>query len=342
MNVAAALPARRTLFHDRRAAIANSLVLAWTCGAWVVSFPLMGAHEIALNILGVLLCFHTMVLAAYLIHEAAHQNLFTSRQANHLTGEVMNFIAGSSYASFERIRHMHIRHHLDRADVTCFDFKSLMRRRSWVRRSTQTLEWLYVPATEVLMHLQVVWRPFFVRSQRRHLPRAATMLVVRCALLILLGLWSLKALLLYGIAMVLLLHTLNFFDAFHHTFPQYFIEPDEPLSMTGRDQRYEQENTFSNLISYRYPWINLLTLNFGYHNAHHHRPSVPWYRLPTLHEGVFGEQTRAVLPLSELLRTWHRNRVRRVLSDDYGKPGQGPGRADNYVGAHGVSFLTVV
>jgi fatty acid desaturase len=83
-------------------------------------------------------------------------------------------------------------------------------------------------------------------------------------------------------------------------------------------------------------------LNFGYHNAHHHRPSVPWYRLPTLHEGVFGEQTRAVLPLSELLRTWHRNRVRRVLSDDYGKPGQGPGRADNYVGAHGVSFLTVV
>jgi fatty acid desaturase len=112
--------------------------------------------------------------------------------------------------------------------------------------------------------------------------------------------------------------------------------------MTGRDQRYEQENTFSNLISYRYPWINLLTLNFGYHNAHHHRPSVPWYRLPTLHEGVFGEQTRAVLPLSELLRTWHRNRVRRVLSDDYGKPGQGPGRADNYVGAHGVSFLTVV
>jgi hypothetical protein len=48
------------------------------------------------------------------------------------------------------------------------------------------------------------------------------------------------------------------------------------------------------------------------------------------------------LPLAELLRTWHRNRVRRVLSDDYGAPGQGPGRADAFVGAHGVSFLTVI
>src|ERR1700691_4516966 len=271
---AAGMIGPRGLFRDREAARANTLVLLWTCAGWLGSFALMGAHSAVQNAVGVLLCAHTMVLAAYLIHEAAHQTLFAPHWANAAAGETMNFIAGSSYASFERIRHMHIRHHLDRADVTCFDFKSLMRRRPWVRRSMQTLEWLYVPATEVLMHLQVVWRPFFVRSQRRHLPRAATMLVVRCALLILLGLWSLKALLLYGIAMVLLLHTLNFFDAFHHTFPQYFIEPDEPLSMTGRDQRYEQENTFSNLISYRYPWINLLTLNFGYHNAHHHRPSV--------------------------------------------------------------------
>jgi hypothetical protein len=31
-----------------------------------------------------------------------------------------------------------------------------------------------------------------------------------------------------------------------------------------------------------------------------------------------------------------------VISDDYGVPSHGPDRADKFVGAHGVSFLTVV
>jgi fatty acid desaturase len=329
-------------FRDREMALANTTVLAWTCGSWLGSFALMGAHTVILNIAGVLLCTHAMVLAAYLIHEAAHQMLFTSHRANGYAGELMSFIAGSCYASFERIRHMHIRHHVDRADVVCFDFKGLMHRRPVVRRTLQCLEWAYLPATEVLMHLQVVWRPLFVRSQRRHLPRAAAMLAVRCTLLALLGLWSIRALLLYGVASVLLLHVLNFFDAFHHSFEQFVVDADQALPMQGRDRQFEEDNTYSNLISRRFRRLNLLTLNFGYHNAHHHRPSAPWYRLPALHRDLYGEESPAVLPLAELLRTWHRNRVRRVLSDDYGAPGQGPGRADAFVGAHGVSFLTVI
>ena len=341
MNTANLL-APRALFRDREAALANSLVLAWTCAGWLASFALMGAHAALLNGAGVILCVHAMTLAAYLVHDAAHQTLFAGPRANRLTGEAMSFIAGSSYASFERIRHMHIRHHVDRADVTCFDFKGLLRRRPALRRALEILEWAYVPATEILMHLQVVWRPFFVPSQRRHLPRAAAMLAVRCALLALLGLWSWKALLLYFLAAALLLHVLNFFDAFHHTFAQYFVDADQPLPLEGRDRQFEQDNTYSNVISRRHPWLNLLTLNFGYHNAHHHRPSVPWYRLPALHRESFGRGSRAVLPLAELLRTWHRHRVRRVMTDDYGAPGEGPGRADDYIGAHGVSFLTVI
>jgi fatty acid desaturase len=332
----------RGLFRDREAALANTLVLAWTCIGWLGSFVLMGAHAGALNIAGVLLCAHTMVLAAYLIHEAAHHTLFAGRRANAFAGEVMNFIAGASYASFERIRHMHIRHHLDRADLTCFDFKGLMRRRPGVRRTLQILEWAYVPATEVLMHWQVIGRPFFVPSQRRYLPRVAVMLLVRGALLALLGLWSRQALLLYVLAAALLLHVLNFFDAFHHTFEQYFVAADEPVPMAGRDRQYELANTYSNVISRRHPRLNLLTLNFGYHTAHHHRASVPWYRLPAHHQDVYGEQRSPVLPLSALLRTWHRNRVRRVSSEAYGAPSQGPAGADDFIGAHGVSFLTVV
>lgn len=330
------------MFRDRDAAVANTLALGWACAGWLGSFALMGAQSAYLNVAGVLLCAHAMVLAAYLIHEAAHQTLFAAPWANSFAGEAMSFVAGSAYASFERIRHMHIRHHLDRADLTCFDFKGLLRRRPVLRRTLQILEWCYLPATEALMHWQVIGRPFAVASQRRHLPRVAAMLAVRLSLLTLLGLWSWKALLLYVIAMALLLHVLNFFDAFHHTFEQYFVAADEPIAMAGRDRRYEQANTYSNVISRRHPWLNLLTLNFGYHNAHHQRPSVPWYRLRALHRDLYGEEGGGMLPLARLLRTWHRNRVRRVFADDYGAPSPGPRGADGFVGAHGVSFLTVV
>src|SRR5260370_17672242 len=167
----------RGLFRDREGALATAVVLGWPCAGWLGSFALMGAHAVILNIAGVLLCAHTMIMAACLVHEAAHQTLFAAPRANAFAGEVMNFIAGSAYASFERIRHMHIRHHLDRADLTCFDFKGLIQGRPGVRRTLQILEWAYVPATEVLMHWQALAPPSFVQSQRRHLPRVAPILI---------------------------------------------------------------------------------------------------------------------------------------------------------------------
>ena len=112
-----------SLFREKEGAVPNALVLIWTTLGWAVSFWLMGAASVWLNVLGVLLCVQTMVLAAYLVHEAAHYTLFATPAANRRVGEWVGFIAGAGYASFERIRHMHIRHHRDRADVTCFDFK---------------------------------------------------------------------------------------------------------------------------------------------------------------------------------------------------------------------------
>jgi fatty acid desaturase len=333
----------RALFRDREGAILNTLVLLWIAAGWLGSFALMASHSVPVNIVGILLCAHSMVLAAYLIHEAAHQTVFAVPWANRWVGEAMNFIVGSSYASFERIQHMHLRHHRERTDLACFDFKALMRRHPAMRRTLEALEWAYVPGTEIMMHLQVICRPFLVRSQRAHLPRVVAMLILRGGLLVLLGMWSLKALVLYGVARVLLLHVLNFFDAFHHSFEQHFVQADIALPLNGRDRAYEDSNTYSNLISRRYPWLNLLTLNFGYHNAHHQRCFVPWYRLPAVHRELYGERALSVSSMIELLSTWHRHRVVRVTSDDYGTPGEGgPGRVDHFIGAHGVSFLTVV
>ena len=330
------------IFRDRKAALINSTVMLVTACGWLGSFALMAAGNVFLNIIGVLLCAQTMVWAAYLIHEAAHQALFAGPRLNLVAGETANFIAGSSYASFERIRQMHIRHHVERADHVSFDFREFIVRRPVLRRFLEVMEWAYVPATEALMHLQVVWRPLLVKSQRRDLPRAMSVLVVRLALLALLGLWSLKALLLYFVAYGVLMHVLNFFDCFQHTFESFVVAPGSaPPPRIHHDRAYEQANTYSDLVSVRWPWLNALALNFPYHNAHHHRASLPWYQLPSLHRSMFPDGCANVLPARVLLGSWHRNRVRRVTAADYGAPA--PGKPiDDFVGAHGVSFLTVI
>ena len=330
------------IFRDAEAASLNSLVMAGTAAGWLASFWLMARPGIALNLVGTLLCAQCMLWAAYLIHEAAHQALFVGPRLNRIAGETASLIAGASYASFERIRKLHIRHHVDRADLVCFDYRAFIGRHPRLCRVLQALEWAYIPATEVLMHLQVIWRPLFVKSQRPHLARALAVLVVRGALLLLLALWSIKALLLYLLAYALLLHALNFFDCFHHSFENFTVVGDEPVPTSHRDRAYEQANTYTNLVSVRYPWLNLIILNFAYHNAHHHRASLPWYRLPALHREMFGTATRNVLPMRSLLANWHRFRVLRVTAEDYGTPEPGADAAAGFIGAHGVSFLTVI
>lgn len=337
-----ALPAS-TLWRETDGALPNTLAIGYAVAAYIAGFVAMAAQPIWLNALGVLLTAHAMVIAAYLIHEAAHYTLFARPGPNRAVGELMSFIAGGAYASFERIRHLHLRHHRDRADVTCFDYKRFLRARPNLQRLVCALEWAYVPAVEILMHLQVILRPMREASQRKHLPRVLAMLALRMGLLALLAIGSPKALLLYFVAYGVLLSVLNFFDAFHHTFEQYFADADAAVPMNGRDRAYEQANTYSNVVSVRWPALNLLTLNFGYHNAHHERAAVPWYRLPQLQAQLYGPRSRELMPLSELLRAYHRHRVRRAIDDDYGHvDAAGSRRAEHYVGAHGVSFLTVI
>jgi fatty acid desaturase len=330
------------IFRDVRTAGINSLVMAATLSGWLGSFYLMARPQGLLDLLGVLLCAQSMLWAAYLIHEAAHQALFAGPRLNRLAGETASFIAGSCYASFERIRTLHIRHHVERLDPVCFDYRDFIRRHPRLCRVLQALEWAYLPATEVLMHLQVIWRPLGVKSQRAYLPRAMWMLAARGVLLALLAFWSLKSLLLYCVAYGVLLQALNFFDCFQHSFENLTVREDEPVPLNQRDRAYEQANTYSNLVSIRYPWLNLIILNFAYHNAHHYRASLPWFRLPALHRQLFGADARQVLPARGLLANWHRYRVLRVTTSDYGEPQPGADSAAGFIGAHGVSFLTVI
>jgi fatty acid desaturase len=335
----------RRIFRHAEGVLPNTLALAYTLAGYTVGVALLTAGHWLPNLLGVLLTAHCLVYAAYFIHEFAHQSIFRTAEANNRWGVMMSWIAGSCYAPFGALRRKHMRHHIDRADVLTFDYKAFLNRSpGWVRRVVVALEWAYVPAVEFIMHGYVILLPFLKAERRGERGRVAAVLAVRIALFGLLAWISLKAVLLYLLAYMIMLHALRFTDAFQHTYDAFAVleaGADIPNDKM-RDRAYEQKNTYSNLMSVAHPALNLLLLNFSYHNAHHERPIEPWYALPKLHGQLFPGDYVQVLPMADLLRGYHRDRVARVLSDDYGEVGEGPGKADRFLGAVGVSFLTAV
>jgi len=330
------------VFRYRHGAVPNVLALAYTLGGYIAGVWLLFASGWLLPLIGVLLTAHTLTLSAYFVHEFAHQSVFRSPQANQRWGTFMSWINGSCYAPFAALRRKHMRHHLDRADVLTFDFKKFLRASpSWFQRLVVALEWAYVPAVELIMHAYVIVLPFAKEKRKAERPRVLAIIAVRMAVFALMGWVSLKALLLYGVAYMIMLHALRFTDADQHTYDAFAVlEEGEIPADKVRDRDYEQTNTYSNLVSLAHPWLNLLLLNFSYHNAHHERPIEPWHELPRLHAELFPPHYVQLIPMSELLKGYHRDRIVRVVSDDYGE--FKPGEVDRFVGAIGVSFLTAV
>ena len=198
--------------------------MTYTLAGYALGVALLTAQHWALNLVGVLLTGHTLVYAAYFIHEFAHQTVFRSPEANNRWGTLMSWIAGSCYAPFSALRRKHMRHHTDRADVLTFDYKKFLNESpGWVRRLVVALEWLHIPAVEFVMHGYVMLLPFLKRERRAERPRLIAILLVRVALFALLGWYSLKALLLYAVAYMIMLHALRFTDAFQHTYDAFAV-----------------------------------------------------------------------------------------------------------------------
>jgi fatty acid desaturase len=324
----------------------NVVALSLTLLGWPLGIVLLTLHSIALNVLGVALVTQTLIWSAYYIHEFAHQAIFKSGQTNERWGVLMTWINGSCYASFADLRRKHMRHHTERADVITFDARAfLMRSPAWFRNTVVALEWAYVPAVEFIMRAFVIALPFIDERKRERRARIVGIAIVRLAAFALLAWVSVKAVLLYLLAYLIFVTVLRFADCFQHTYDAYPILDDQPIPKDKvRDRAYEQANTYSNVVGLDNFWLNLLWLNFGYHNAHHERPVVPWHQLPRYHRELYGDHYGQVVPVRQLLHAFHVHRVTRVLSGDYGHvdPGTDPHRADQFVGAVGVSFLTAV
>lgn len=333
-----------TLWRHSDGALPNSLAFSYVALSQIAGISLMSAGHPTSWVIGVVLTAHGLVIAGYLIHDVAHRTVFRSKALTEPVGEALSWVCGAAYAPFSRIQLMHMRHHGDRADLALFDPRAFLKTApSWLRKAVYGLEYCYIPAVELIMHYHVVLRPFFDRRYASERSRVIWVLVTRWLFFIALYALSPWALLGYAVAYMLFLIALFIADAFAHTYEFYLVEKaDQPVPREGRDAAYDKEHTYSNLISERWPWLNLLNLNFGYHTAHHDQPGAPWYRLPQLHAATYSPDAPQILPYRELWRSMHKNRLTRIEAEDAGDIKTGPGRADDFLGVHGVSFLSIV
>lgn len=299
-----------------------------------------------LQVAGFILVTIALIWSAYFIHEFSHLSIFKTPSANRRWGTLMSWINGSCYASFDAMRKKHMRHHVERADVITFDVQKFLRAApAWLRQLVLALEWAYFPAVEFLMRGFVIALPFTRKNSMRARLRTISIFVLRSSAFALLAWVSPLAVVLYFAAYLVFVTVLRFADCFQHTYDAYPIQDDTPVPKDKlRDKAYEQANTFSDIVGIDNRWLNMLWLNFGFHNAHHEKPALPWHRLPAYHRELYDENYAQVITVGELLKSFHRNRVRRVMSADYGQvlPPEAAGRADGFVGAVGVSFLTAV
>lgn len=332
-----------TLFRHAGAALPHSLVIFYTLAGWPLGIWLMTRPGLALDAAGVLLTAHSLVFSAYLLHDCAHHTIFATAAANDRLGALMSWVNGSCLASYQRLKRKHLRHHADRLDVVTFDYRAALHSAPpLARRGVQLLEWAYVPAVEYLMRGMIVAAPF-CDGTRAERVRVVLLLAARVLFFAVLALLCLKCVLLYALSYLIFLTVLRFLDAFQHTYQVFATRslaaaPADPR----RDRRYEYEHTYSNLLSERWAWLNLLALNFPYHNAHHARPGEPWCRLPSLHRKLYAPGDRQVITCRQLLASFHRHRVARVLADGYGEVTASGERAKGFLGAVGVSFLTAM
>jgi fatty acid desaturase len=334
----------KQLWRHADGALPNILALGYSVTGYLCGFGLIMSGAAWANAVGVLVLAHSMVIGAYLIHECAHNTIFADNAHNALLGEALGWLTGSCYANYEDVRHKHFRHHIDRADVVAFDYRERLVRLPALRRIMAALEWMYIPVVELMMHALVIVLPFVSPRRRHRRTRVAMILAARAGLFAAIAWQAPRVLILYPAAYMIFLTVMRFMDTHQHTY-EIFETLDRKRGAESRqfDAAYEERNTYSNLISAHHPWLNLLVLNFCYHNAHHTRPTTPWYRLPALHRELYGNERgdyAQTLPFRNLLYAFHRYRVPRMLNGDAGDVGILQERGRHFVGVDGVSFMT--
>lgn len=304
-----------TYIHQRKP-LWNAIAFAYTLVGYAGGIVLLMDNNLWCNGLGVGLVTHTLVLSAYLAHELMHGTIFSRIKDNNLLGSIMQWMHGTSYFPFRSLTQYHIDHHIDGVDYFAVDRAVLLRSLPTpLQHMIVVLEWLYFPATFFMMQVHSILAPFHQRDCQSERGRIVLVFTLRSLMFIGLGLLSLKALILYALSYIGMVNIIRLMDCLQHSYEAYSVG----VSVPKKDPLYEQTNTFSTPISRRFPWLNLLLINFGYHNAHHAVMKCPWYALPELDQAI--AQTHSVhhISLPQVIANYHRFRVQRLFSLDEGK-----------------------
>jgi len=330
-------------FKDWEGAGYHSLALTYVVAGYGLGLYALVRGGVALAVAGTLLLGHAMTIAAYLLHECGHNTIFRRNADNARLGLLLTWVTGSCYGTYEDIRVKHFRHHVDNADIMWFESRQWFNRHPLCARVVQCLEWCYIPAHDMLMHFIMVFSAFIIPARRHQWRRNLVVIVVRAVLFGALAWYSPRAAVGYVVAYLIMMTILRFMDALQHDYGGTPVLFEKTIPPHKGDRAYEQAHTFSNPLSLRYPAVNLLVLNFGYHNAHHARPTTPWFRLPALHREMFGDRPDAVIGFLPSLKSFHRYRVSRVVGESTSEEGETYlklAQAGAVSGGNAVSFLT--
>jgi fatty acid desaturase len=330
-------------FKDSENAVWNGLALLYVAAGYGLGLVALIHGGVLLSVIGTLSLAHAMTIAAYLLHECGHNAIFSTNARNARLGTALTWITGSCYGTYEDIRVKHFRHHVDSADVMWFESRRWFNTHPLSARIVQLLEWFYVPAHDLLMHFIMVFGAFIIPARRSQRLRNASVIVVRASLFASLAWFLPMAALGYVVAYLLMMTVLRFMDALQHDYGGVPVLFENVVMPHRGDRAYEQAHTFSNPLSLRNPWLNLLVLNFGYHNAHHTKPTTPWFRLPALHRELYGDDESRVILFWPSWKSFHRYRVSRVVGESTSEEGEAYlalARVGAVSGGNAVSFLT--
>jgi fatty acid desaturase len=302
------------------------------------------------NFLAMLLLAHGMTIAAYMVHECGHNTVFRENSDNARLGKFLIWICGAAYGTYEDIRYKHFRHHVDVDDVVWFDYERFFRQHPRTLHSIKALEWWYIPAHDLLMHLIMVFGSFVIPERRNQRARNVAVLLIRGSIFFaLLWLYPMVALL-YAVAYMIMMTILRFMDSVQHDYGYHLTLFSKETPPRKGDYTFEQEHTFSNPHSFDRVWPNWFTLNFGFHNAHHAKPITPWWKLPAVHQELFGHDPSDVIPFGSQLAIFHKYRVVRVVggsadrdeadAEVWGRTFLAAAREGRVTGGNAASFLT--
>jgi omega-6 fatty acid desaturase (delta-12 desaturase) len=304
-----------TVFKKPEGVTFHGLALLYCLCAYCLGLWGLFVGSIVVNVVAVLMLAHGMVIAAYLIHECGHNTIFRENSHNAKLGTFLTWLCGASYGTYEDIRYKHFRHHVDNDDVVWFDYEAFFKRHLLVYRVTITLEYFYIPAHDLIMHFIMVFSSFFIPQRRHQRLRNVAVIIVRGGIYFAVLWYYPKVALLYCLAYMLMITVLRFMDGIQHDYPYHLTLFTQERSEHNGDLVWEQTHTFSIVLSLIFERLNWLVLNFGYHNAHHAKPTTPWYDLPRVHRELFGEDPDRVILLRPQLVLFHKFRHYRIFHD---------------------------